>query len=178
MTSENRNQNEPLPMSDDADAARVRLRNIDPNDLPTLYEFQLDKESNQLAAVNPRNTDQFHGHWDKILHDTSVTVRAVQVGGQLAGCISCFNSDGQDSIGYWIGREFWGRGIATQALSLLLDDVSIRPLHARVAVSNTASLRVLEKCGFKIVGHQHSSADERYQECEEALLELAKPNPL
>lgn len=177
MNSDNR-QKESSSQSTNASAANVRLRTVKSTDLPTLYEFQLDRESNQLAAVNPRNADQFYEHWDKILHDTSVTVRAVQVGGQLAGCISCFNSDGQDSIGYWIGREFWGRGIATQALSLLLDDVSIRPLHARVAVSNTASLRVLEKCGFKIVGHQHSSADERYQECEEALLELAKPNPL
>jgi RimJ/RimL family protein N-acetyltransferase len=128
-------------------------------------------------CVNPQrpplgNSDQFNEHWESILNDLSVTVRAVQIGDELAGCISCFKCDGQDSIGYWIGRDFWGRRIATQALSLLLGEVSIRPLHARVAVSNPVSIRVLQKCGFEIVDYQHSPADDRYQECEETILEL------
>ena len=80
-------------------------------------------------CVNPQrpplgNSDQFNEHWESILNDLSVTVRAVQIGDELAGCISCFKCDGQDSIGYWIGRDFWGRRIATQALSLLLGEVS------------------------------------------------------
>ena len=48
-----------------------------------------------------------------------------------------------------IGREYWGRGVATQALALLVDEVSIRPLYAHVAVHNVGSIRVLEKCGFR-----------------------------
>lgn len=174
MTSENTSQNASLTSSENA--ADVRIRTIEVADLPVLYDFQLDTEANRLAAMNPRNVDQFNDHWEKILNDTSVTVRAIQFGDELAGCISCFKSDGQDSIGYWIGKDFWGKGVATQALRLLLGEVSARPLRACVAVSNVGSLRVLQKCGFGIIGHRHSPADERYLECEEAILEL-KQNP-
>ena len=170
MTSEYKSQNDSSTPGESA--ANVRLRTIESADLPVLYGFQLDTEANQLAATNPRNVDQFNDHWQKILNDPSVTVRSIQVDDELAGCISCFKSDGHDSIGYWIGKNFWGQGVATQALRLLLGEVSARKIRARVAVSNAGSLRVLQKCGFRIIGHRHSPADERYHECEEAILEL------
>ncbi len=151
----------------------IRLRNVQRTDLPKLYEFQLDPAANQLALTHPRSADAFDKHWEGILGDSSVIVRAIQVGNMLAGCVSCFKSDGQDSIGYWIGKEFWGKGVATQALKLLLLEVPVRPLHARVAVSIIASLRVLQKCGFAIVSHEMSPATDRYVECEEAILELS-----
>ncbi|APZ93305.1 GNAT family N-acetyltransferase [Fuerstiella marisgermanici] len=152
--------------------ANIRLRNIEPNDLPLLYEFQLDPEANQLALTHPRSGEAFDEHWEGILCDSSVIVRAIEAGDILAGCISCFKCDGVDSIGYWIGKEFWGRGVATQALNLLLLEVPIRPLHARVAVSNVASIRVLEKCGFREIRRESSPATERYVECEEVVLKL------
>jgi RimJ/RimL family protein N-acetyltransferase len=151
----------------------VRLRGIERDDLPTLYEFQLDPEANRLAATNPRSPDAFDALWENVLRDSSFIVKAILVDDVLAGTISCFKSDGLDLVGYWIGREYWGRGIATQALKLLLVQVSVRPLHARVAVTNGASLRVLQKCGFNVTGYQQSPADNRYHECEEAILELA-----
>ncbi len=76
------------------------------------------------------------------------------------------------SIGYWIARDFWGKGIATHALALLLREVSLRPLYAHVATTNEASLRVLQKSGFVIERVQLSPADDRYPECEEAVLVL------
>ena len=150
----------------------VLLRDIERDDLPTLYELQLDPEANQLAATNPRSAIVFDAHWTKALQDSGVIAKAVMVDGVLAGSISCFKSDGLDLVGYWIGRPFWGQGIVTRALELLLVQVPIRPLHARVAVANGASLRVLEKCGFTVTGYQHSPADDRYHECKEAMLEL------
>lgn len=55
-------------------------------------------------------------------------------------------------IGYWYGREFWGRGIATAALKLLLEKAKaapqIRRIEATAFAFNTGSRRVLEKCGF------------------------------
>jgi len=150
----------------------VRLRNIERNDLPSLYEFQLDPEANQLAATNPRSAEVFDAHWEKILQDQNVIVKAILVGDLLAGCISCFKSDEIDVVGYWLGREFWGKGSATRALQLLLVQISMRPLLARVAVSNIGSLRVLQKCGFSIVRHEHAPGDDRYIECEEAVLIL------
>ena len=152
--------------------AGIQLRDIEPADLPKLYEYQLDDESNQLALTHPRSAAAFDAHWERILEDSAVTVRAIVVGDVLAGCISCFKADGLDSVGYWIGREFWGNGLATQALTLLLDLVPSRPLHSRVASTNTASLRVLQKCGFEIVGYQQTPGDDRFQACEETILEL------
>jgi RimJ/RimL family protein N-acetyltransferase len=55
-------------------------------------------------------------------------------------------------VGYWIGRDFWGKGIATQALSLFLTEKKTRPLYAHVVKENIGSRRVLEKCGFSLSG--------------------------
>lgn len=125
-----------------------------------------------MAGVNPRDWGAFSTHWAKILGNPSVVAKAIVVDGILVGQISCFKLDGKDAVGYWIGRDHWGKGIATRALALLLEQVSIRPLHARAARQNTASIRVLERCGFEITGYQVSPADDRFLECEEALLLL------
>ena len=53
-------------------------------------------------------------------------------------------------VSYWIGKEHWGKGVATRALAAFLHIVTERPLHARVAKHNVASIRVLEKCGFSL----------------------------
>ncbi len=152
--------------------AVVCLRNVAREDLPRIYEFQIDPESNRIAVTIPRSADVFDAHWENALRDPHVTARAILVGDELAGCISCFKMDGLDSVGYWLGREFWGRGIASRALELLSTEVSVRPLHARVATSNSASLRVLQKCGFVVERVRLSPADDRYPECEETLLIL------
>ena len=79
--------------------------------------------------------------------------------------------DGQNAVGYWIAEHYWGRGIASRALALLLEEVTIRPLTAPVAKHNHASIRVLERCGFMITGYQ-TLCDDRFPECEEAVLTL------
>ncbi|HEX5689187.1 MAG TPA: GNAT family N-acetyltransferase [Roseiflexaceae bacterium] len=58
----------------------------------------------------------------------------------------CLQSEGE--IGYWLGRQFWGQGIATQAVAAFLEIVTTRPLYAYAVAHNVASRRVLEKCGF------------------------------
>ena len=76
-------------------------------------------------------------------------MRTIVADGKVAGNIGSWPEDGQQFLGYWVGREYWGRGVATQALALLVDEVSIRPLYAHVVVHNVGSIRVLEKCGFQ-----------------------------
>jgi len=76
-------------------------------------------------------------------------VRTVVVDGIVAGNFGSWQEDGQQLLGYWVGREHWGRGVATQALALLVDELSTRPLYAHVAVHNVGSIRVLVKCGFR-----------------------------
>jgi RimJ/RimL family protein N-acetyltransferase len=73
---------------------------------------------------------------------------------------------------YWIGRSYWGRGIATAALSAFLAVERSRPLNAHVASDNVASRRVLEKCGFRVVATERSVAGARSAEIEELVLRL------
>ena len=68
----------------------VILRQIDRKDLPTLFEYQLDVESNQMAFTHPRSEEEFARHWDESLLDPKVVVRAIVVGDSIAGCIACF----------------------------------------------------------------------------------------
>lgn len=150
----------------------VQLRDVEPADLPTLFQHQLDLEANRMAVANARDERSFNAHWAEILGDPTVVARAILVGGCVVGDINCFKLDGQDVVGYWIAREHWGRGIATRALGLLLEQVATRPLHARVASTNVASLRVLEHCGFVVTGYQLTPASDRFPECEEAFLVL------
>ncbi|MBS0203701.1 MAG: GNAT family N-acetyltransferase [Planctomycetes bacterium] len=150
----------------------MRLRNIEQDDLLRMYAFNLDPDANRLAMTIPRSGAEFDAHWERVLSDPKIVAKAICVSNVLAGHISCFKQDGLDAVGYWIGREFWGLGIATRALQLLLTIVSVRPLHARVATSNRASLRVLQKCGFVIRSNQFTPTNDRFLECDETFLVL------
>jgi RimJ/RimL family protein N-acetyltransferase len=84
---------------------------------------------------------------------------------------------GKPEVTYWIGKEYWGMGLATQALSRLLGDVKERPIYGRAAKDNVASIRVMEKCGFRILGSSRGFANARGKETEEAILELGDSPP-
>jgi len=150
----------------------VCLRPVQPGDLPRMYELQLDPESNHMAVTIPRIGEAFDSHWANALGDPAITARAIFFGEALVGFISCFPREGQDQVGYWIDRAYWGKGIASRALHLLLQEVVKRPLVATAATGNGASLRVLQKCGFDIEIVRLSPANERHPECEEAVLVL------
>ena len=150
----------------------VRLRPIEPDDLPTMYRLQRDPESNRLAVTIPRTAEAFDAHWADALRDPAVTARVVLRDAAIVGYVACFPRDGQAHVGYWIDRDHWGKGIASRALRLLLHEVVTRPLYAHVATSNGASLRVVQKCGFAVERVQVSPAADRYPECEEVVLVL------
>src|SRR5258708_37485995 len=119
------------------------LREVVGADLPVFFEHQLDREAAAMAAFPPRERDAFMAHWAKTLANDSALTWTVVSNGAVAGNIGCWEDDGRRLVGYWIGREFWGRGLATQALAELIDVVDTRPLHAYVAKSNVASIPVL-----------------------------------
>jgi RimJ/RimL family protein N-acetyltransferase len=73
---------------------------------------------------------------------------------------------------YWLGREFWGKGIATLALSQFLKLVGERPVFAYVATHNIASIRVLEKCGFSVCGNAQTLGDDSLEEIDEFIMKL------
>lgn len=128
---------------------RVTLRAVRDDDLSTFFQHQIDPESNRMAAFPARDQAAFDAHWAKIRADERIILRAIEVDGQVAGNLVSFERGGAREVGYWLGREFWGRGIATAALTQFLQIVTVRPLHAVLAPHNVASRRVLEKCGFR-----------------------------
>ena len=129
----------------------VRLRNVRPDDLPVFYEHQLDADAARIAAFSSRDRAAFDAHWAKnILGNPAAVTQTILFDGQVAGNIGSWLQDGVRLVGYWIGREYWGRGVATRALAAFLQLVTERPLYAYVAKHNTGSIRVLEKCGFTL----------------------------
>ena len=74
---------------------------------------------------------------------------------------------------YWIGRQYWGQGIATRALKEVLTRIeTTRPLYGRAASDNAGSILVLEKRGFTRVGVDRGFAHARIEETEEVILRL------
>ncbi len=130
----------------------ILLRKVIESDLPIFFEQQMDLEANRMAAFPPRDQQTFFAHWTKILADTGVRIKCIVYTGQVAGNIVSFGRDGQREVGYWLGREFWGKGIASAALAAFLNEETTRPLHAYAATHNLGSIRVLEKCGFVKIG--------------------------
>lgn len=125
------------------------LRDIRDEDLPILFEHQRDPEALRMAAFTSRERDAFMTHWRTNVLRPENTTRAIVVDGVVVGNIGSWSQEGKRLVGYWIGREHWGKGLATQALSEFLTQEPVRPLHAWVALHNRASIRVLEKCGFQ-----------------------------
>src|SRR5262245_48507585 len=126
------------------------LRDVAETDLPIFYEQQLDPESSRMAAFPSRNEwTVFLTHWKtRILGDPACCKQTIVWNEQVAGFISSWSQEERRLIAYWIGREYWGRGIATAALAEFLGHDRTRPLHAFVVAHNVGSIRVLEKCGF------------------------------
>ena len=161
----------------DAETQGVQLRDVIESDLPILFEQQLDPDANYMAAFtarDPTDRDAFMAHWARILNDKTTTNQTILFNGQVAGSVACYKDEefGEMEITYWIGKEYWDKGIATRALSKLLDHVAVRPLFGRAAKDNVASLRVMQKCGFIICGDGKGFAYARGKEIEEYILKL------
>ena len=151
----------------------VLLRDVADGDLPIFFEHQLDPDAVRMAAFPARDRDAFAEHWaKKIMADATVVKKTILFDGRVAGNIGSWGPPGERNVGYWIGREYWGKGIATRALAAFLGHVQARPLYARTAKHNTASIRVLEKCGFRIVGEDTTVAATGGESVEEWVLKL------
>src|SRR5258705_5833872 len=153
----------------------VALRPVEDADLDALFDQMRDPESVRMAAFTPQDPGDrsaFDAHMTRVRSSPDIAHRTVTCDGELAGSIASFVIDGQTEVTYWIDRAAWGRGIATRALALLLDVVTVRPVYARAASDNTGSLRVLQKSGFRIIGTETSFAAARNGEIEETILRL------
>ncbi|HEY5731760.1 MAG TPA: GNAT family N-acetyltransferase [Anaerolineales bacterium] len=154
------------------------LRDVVNDDLPIFFEQQLNKEANYMAAFtakDPTNQEAFTAHWHRILADETVIIKTIIFDGQVAGSVLSYEDEGKPEITYWLGKEYWGKGIATWAVKeFLAYTKKTRLIYARVAKDNLGSRRVLEKCGFTIISESKGFANARGQEIEELLLELGE----
>jgi RimJ/RimL family protein N-acetyltransferase len=154
----------------------LSLRNVTEDDLPIFFEQQSDQDANHMAAFtakDPSNREAFTEHWSRILADPTVVIKTIVVDGHVVGNVLSYEKEGRPEISYWLGKEYWGQGLATQALlAFLAYGNKTRPMYARVAKDNLSSRRVLEKCGFTIISKSKGFANARGEEIEELLLEL------
>jgi RimJ/RimL family protein N-acetyltransferase len=156
----------------------VELRDVTAADVAKFFEQQRDPTAAHMVAFTSDNhgdRDAFMAKWDKILRDDKTIKQTILANGAVAGSILLFELCGQPSVGYWIGREYWGKGVVTRALHAFLVLVKERPLFARTAYDNIGSIRVLEKCGFAEVGRGKFFANARGMEIEEVIHVLEQP---
>jgi RimJ/RimL family protein N-acetyltransferase len=126
--------------------------------LPVFFEQQLDPEAIRMAAFPSREREAFMAHWAKCMTNETTVLRTIVFEGEVAGNIVFWEDPGEPKIGYWLGRAYWGKGLATAALSQFLEVVEVRPLYARVAKHNGRSVSVLQKCGFTVATEDFISA--------------------
>ena len=151
------------------------LRNVMEDDLPVFFKHQQDRDASHMAAFTSKDPGDWHSfltHWNKILADKDIIKKTITVQNNVAGNILCFEQLGYPGVSYWIGKEYWGKGIATNALREFLKHVTIRPLYARAAKDNIRSLKVLKKCGFTIFSVDSGFSNARGEDVEEFVLIL------
>ncbi|HEY7708222.1 MAG TPA: GNAT family N-acetyltransferase [Gaiellaceae bacterium] len=151
------------------------LREVRDEDLPVLFEQWADPVAAHMAAFTApdhMDRDAFDRRWSRLRADETVIAKAIVVDGEVVGTIGSWGDPGEREITYWIGRSYWGKGIATAALAAFLAVERSRPLQARVAYDNVASRRVLEKCGFRVIASDRGVAGARSAEIEELVLRL------
>lgn len=157
------------------------LRKVFQEDLESFYTFQKEPEAVHMAAFtakDPADRDAFDAFWSRILGNEEILIRTILFNGEVAGSVLSYVDEGKPEVSYWIGMDYWGKGIATMALTAFLESVNTsRPIYARVAADNLASRRVLEKCGFRVIGESRGFANARGTEIDELLLELSGPVP-
>jgi RimJ/RimL family protein N-acetyltransferase len=154
---------------------RCVLREVRDEDLAVLFEQWADPVAARMAAFTTSDhmdRDAFERGWSWDKADETFIARAIVVDGEVAGTIASWGGPGARQVTYWIGRSYWGKGIATCALNAFLTVDQSRPLHARVASDNVGSHRVLEKCGFRVIATERSFAQARSAEIEELVLRL------
>ncbi|MVT09076.1 GNAT family N-acetyltransferase [Chitinophaga tropicalis] len=153
----------------------IKLRHTESADLEQLFQFQLDREACYLAAFMPEghaDKTAFIKKWTGFLTNPEINMRTILVDDRIAGSVAKFVMHGDAEITYWIDRELWGQGIASNALMKLLEVEKTRPIFGRVAFDNFGSQRVLEKCGFVKIGNDRGFASARQMEIEEYIYKL------
>jgi len=144
---------------------RILLRPWREDDAPALYKYASDPEVGPRAGWPPHQSEQESLEIIRTIFSNDRTwAIELKETGEVIGCIGYF-VHGESNIdigendaeaGYWVARPYWNRGIATEALRLLIDycihEKGFLSLWCDFFVDNPASGRVMEKCGFRDTG--------------------------
>lgn len=118
----------------------LSLRPVTSTDLPIFFEYQLEGEANWMAAFtakDPTDRAAFMAHWQRILANKTVFIQTILADGEVAGSVLSYEDEGKPDVSYWLGKRYWGRGIASWALSEFLARHNLTlPMYARVAKDN------------------------------------------
>jgi RimJ/RimL family protein N-acetyltransferase len=153
----------------------IALRDVEDRDLDTFFDHWVDDDARRMAAFTPADAPDrtaFAARLQRQRENPSILVKTIELDGEPAGSIGSWDDDGKREITYWIGREHWGKGVASRALQAFLEIETTRPLYAAAAADNTGSLRVLEKCGFRVVGQGRAYSNARGLDVDEVRLRL------
>ncbi len=134
------------------------LRKFTLDDVDRLAKLLNDEEVSRWTATIPfpYSRQDAIDCLNNILTQDLRNPYAVVMHDEIVACVSWWPDDAQNiEVGYWVGRDYWGRGIAARALSLLLALPELprnKPIVAKVMSGNEASGRVLLKNGFQFTG--------------------------
>jgi len=155
---------------------RATLRKTELADLEQLFLFQIDPEACYLAAFMAKDhadKEAYITKYTRLLSDPTINNCTILVDGIIAGSVAKYVMEGDAEITYWIDKQYWGQGIATEALAEFLKIETTRPIYGRAAFDNIGSHKVLEKCGFVKIGTDRGFASARQAEIEEFVFILS-----
>ena len=144
-------------------SGEIKLREFKKSDCKRLTELANNENISRNLRdgfPHPYTIEHAEEFIQKFMDQDPVTFFAIEYKGEYVGNISL--SKGKDvyrksaEIGYFIGEEYWNKGIATVAVNLISEygfkNLDIVRIHTGVYEHNTASQRVLLKCGFVYEG--------------------------
>ena len=156
------------------ETGRLLLRPWLDSDAEALYKYASDPEVGPRAGWPPhksveesldiiRTLFSSEGMWAVVLKESMLSTNRQ---GEAIGCVGYLPSsssnlqiaDDECEVGYWIARPYWGKGICTEALQMVIDhclnEKGFTTLWGSYFPSNPASGRVMEKCGFVDTGKE------------------------
>ena len=140
---------------------RIRLRPWRENDADALFKYASDPEVGPRAGWPPhKSVEESLEVIRTVFHNDTTWAIELKESGEAIGAMGYLpcegnnlpSREGEPLVGYWVGKPYWNKGICTEALRLMIDFISrttdIKSLISGHFVDNTASGRVMEKCGF------------------------------
>ncbi|MFM9850163.1 MAG: GNAT family N-acetyltransferase [Hyphomicrobiaceae bacterium] len=138
----------------------LRLRQLTAADAPEIARLAGDWDIARMTALIPHPYSLAHAQAFIAAVDDANTF-AIERDGALVGCCGARPvSDSTYEIGYWVGKPYWGQGIATEAAGALIAHLRAREPGCVIAIShmaeNEASARVIRKLGFRRTGEKQT----------------------